>query len=126
MRAHVRRDGRRLREPPVAHRAPERLLAAVGAHVRRQVRRLRERLVAVEAAVRLLAGVGAQVGLQGAGARVALAWKERGPEDAPPARGLGGNSRWALRGLSGPCFHAFVCRLEQLRIGLLRFFPFFD
>ena len=37
MRAHVRGDAARLREPAVAHRAPERLLPGVGPAVRRQV-----------------------------------------------------------------------------------------
>jgi len=40
--AHVGRDRRRLREPPIAYLAPERLFAGMCTHVRRQVRRLAE------------------------------------------------------------------------------------
>jgi len=71
--AHVGRDGRRLREPPVTYLTPERLFARVGAHVRRQVGRLAERFVAVVAPVRFFTRVRAQVGLERAGTGVRLA-----------------------------------------------------
>jgi len=70
--AHVSRDGRRLREPPVAYLTPERFFAGVGAYVRRQVGRLAERLVAVVAPVRFFTRVRAQVGLERAGTGVRL------------------------------------------------------
>lgn len=59
MRAHVRRDGGRLRETPVADRTPEWLLTAVRPDVRRQVGRLRKGFVAIDAPVRFLAAVSA-------------------------------------------------------------------
>jgi len=71
--AHVGRDGRRLREPPIAYLAPKRLFTGVGAHVCRQVGRLAERLVAVVAPVRFFTRMRAQVCLERAGTGVRLA-----------------------------------------------------